>query len=134
MKKTLLLIVSLFVLQFVSAQSNSAEDNTPYRLDLVDIAPQFPGGYNAFVKYVSNSFEMPEYEGAGGTLKMSFIVEKDGTISSVKVIEDVGDGALAKEAKRVIETSPLWAPGYQLDGKIVRVIYEFPMQFVSNYY
>lgn len=129
MKKILPLLFAFFCLQLVFSQSS--EDNEPHRLGDVEVVPQFPGGYNAFMKFIGKNFVMPQYEGRGGVLKMSFIVEKDGSISTIKVIQGVGEESLGQEAKRVIALSPLWMPG-EIESKKVRVIYEVPIHVSSQ--
>lgn len=128
MKRTLFLLFTLSIIQFATAQDTQ---NEIYKLSNVDFTPEFPGGYNAFVKYVGANFRMPEYDGSGGVLKMSFVVEIDGTVTNVKVIQEVGEGNLGNEAKRVISASPKWYPG-NINGKKVRVLYEFPIKIADQ--
>jgi hypothetical protein len=73
---------------------------------------------------------MPDYEGNGGTLKVAFIIEIDGTVSNVKVVKDLGEGT-GEEAKRVIGLSPKWSSG-ETKGKKVRVLYELPIKIAGQ--
>ena len=82
------------------------------------------------MNYVSNSIKYPavaEENGIQGLVTVSFVVEKDGSISGAKVIRSV-DPSLDKEALRIIRSMPRWTPGKQ-DGKPVRVKYTIPVRF-----
>jgi protein TonB len=59
---------------------------------------------------------------------MTFVVEKDGSVTDIKIIRDLGYGT-GKEAKRVLENSPKWKPGIQ-NGRPVRVQYNLPISIV----
>ena len=97
------------------------------------IAPQFIGGVDVFYKYLSDNIEYPDYEkrkGVQGKVIISFVVEKDGRIADVKVMESVSPG-LDKEAKIIISKSPKWLPG-RMFGEPVRVFYDVPISFSLN--
>ncbi|WP_264566562.1 energy transducer TonB [Flavobacterium sp. N3904] len=131
MKRILLSAITLFIVQFASAQANTTMiDDAPYNYEDVEIRPEFPGGYDAFMKFIGTNFKMPEYEGNGGTLKVAFIIEIDGTVTNVKVVKDLGEGT-GPEAKRVISMSPRWSSG-EFRGKKVRVLYELPIKIASQ--
>ena len=131
MKKILLLGIFIFIAQFASAQPTiDFVDDAPYNFEEVEVRPEFPGGYNEFMKFIGKNFVMPDYDGNGGTLKISFIIEISGKIGNVVIIKDLGDGTGA-EGKRVISMSPPWSPG-EHRGKIVRVIYELPIKIASQ--
>jgi periplasmic protein TonB len=88
------------------------------------------GGDNEFRGWISKNIHYPEEAIAAevqGRVYVKFVVEKDGSISNVKVSRSV-DPELDKEAIRVIEASPKWNPGKQ-QGKPVRVNYYFPITF-----
>ena len=91
-----------------------------------EIKPEFLGGYNAFLRYISENFKSPEVEGLSGTIKMSFVIEINGRVSSVKIVNDIGEGAGA-EAARVLKASPIWSPG-EIEGVRVRVKMELPIK------
>ena len=80
--------------------------------------------------YINKNFKMPEYDGNGGTLKIAFIIEVDGSVTNVKVVKDLGEGT-GTEAKRVISSSPRWSSG-EFRGKKVRVLYELPIKIASQ--
>lgn len=110
------------------AETNTDEVNKIYAS--VDDMPLFPGGVNALMQYLSRNIKYPaEAENAGiqGRVICSFVVEKDGSITDVKVAKGV-DPLLDKEALRVIRTMPNWYPGYK-DGTFVRVKFSMPVTF-----
>jgi hypothetical protein len=131
MKKFLLLSIILFTVQFASAQANTTMvDDAPYNYDDVEVRPEFPGGNTELMNFIGKNFKMPEYDGNGGTLKVAFVIEIDGTVSNVKVVKDLGEGTGA-EAKRVISMSPRWSSG-EFRGKKVRVLYELPIKIANQ--
>jgi len=131
MKKFLLSLIALFVVSFASAQANTTMiDDAPYNFEDVEIRPEFPGGNNELMNFIGKNFKMPEYEGNGGTLKVAFIIEIDGTVTNVKVVKDLGEGTGA-EAKRVVSMSPRWSSG-EFRGKKVRVLYELPIKIANQ--
>ncbi|PZX92280.1 hypothetical protein DOS84_15825 [Flavobacterium aquariorum] len=131
MKKNLLLVVALFIASFASAQATATIiDDAPYNYEEVEVRPEFPGGNNELMNFIGKNFKIPDYEGSGGTLKIAFIIEIDGSITNVKVVKDLGDGTGA-EAKRVISSSPRWSSG-ETRGKKVRVLYELPIKIASQ--
>ncbi|QEE49531.1 energy transducer TonB [Flavobacterium alkalisoli] len=93
----------------------------------VDVQPEYPGGMDKFYKTVGNRFQAPETQ-KNVTLKVfvSFIIEKDGTMSNIKVIRDPGYG-MGKEAERVLKSlDKKWKPGIK-NGKPVRTAYNLPI-------
>ncbi|OOG71529.1 energy transducer TonB [Flavobacterium sp. A45] len=131
MKKILFSAITLFIVSFASAQATATYiDDAPYNFEEVEIRPEFPGGNNELMSYIGKNFKIPDYEGNGGTLKIAFIIEIDGSITNVKVVKDLGEGTGA-EAKRVISSSPKWSSG-ENRGKKVRVLYELPIKIASQ--
>lgn len=111
--------------------SNPKTNDGPQSKTLEDITkPSFPGGMVMFYKYVSNNFKIPENFNGSGKIYLKFIVEKDGGISEIEIIKDLGFG-LGAEATRVLKESPKWIPG-QLNGKPARMIYSMPIMINSN--
>ena len=91
--------------------------------------PDFPGGIMEFYKFVGNNFKTPEQPNLKGKVYITFIIEKDGSISDVKNIRDIGFGT-GDEAVRVIKLSPRWIPG-KMNGVPVRVMYSLPITIQS---
>ena len=98
--------------------------------DVVEQMPSFPGGPSALMKYLSENVKYPvvaQENGVQGRVVVSFVVEKDGHITDVKVVRSV-DPSLDKEAARVVKSMPSWIPGKQ-NGSAVRVKYNVPVSF-----
>lgn len=96
----------------------------------VEVLPAFPGGIQEFSKFLSSNLKYPsEAKKAGieGRVFLNFIVEKDGSLSDIKVVRGIGGGC-DEEAVRVLSLSPKWNPGVQ-NGRNVRVSYTIPIFF-----
>jgi len=96
----------------------------------VEQVPEFPGGLDKFAAYLGKSIRYPAVareNGTQGRVIVSFVCEKDGSLTDVKVARDIGDGC-GDEAVRVIKASPKWKPGIQ-NGRPVRVAYSVPVAF-----
>lgn len=95
--------------------------------------PEFPGGMVEFYKFIGKNFKMPAEASKNkieGKVLMEFMVEKDGSLSEIKIIKDLGNG-LGDEATRVLKLSPKWNPATQ-DGKPVRVTYALPITIKND--
>ena len=98
--------------------------------DVVEQMPDFPGGMSALMQYLSKHIKYPiiaEENGIQGRVIVTFVVEKNGSITDVQVIKSV-DPSLDKEAVRVVKSMPHWIPGKQ-NGSAVRVKYTLPVTF-----
>ncbi|WP_395057400.1 energy transducer TonB [Flavobacterium sp.] len=126
MKKILLLAMVMLATQFIFAQAPlSVAKSLPISYEDAEVKPEFPGGYNEFMKFIGQNFNTPEVEGLAGTIKVSFVVEVSGKITEIKILNDLGSGT-GEEAKRVVSKSPNWSPGEQ-GGKPVRVAFQLPI-------
>lgn len=107
------------------------EENTNeiYNVAGIEVKPDFPGGMDKFYKFVGNNYKTPEEEGLKGKVYVTFVVEKDGSLTDIKVLRDIGYGTGA-EAIRVLKKCPKWTPGEQ-NGKKVRVLYSLPITIQS---
>lgn len=98
--------------------------------DVVEQMPSFPGGQAALLEYLSKNTRYPavaEENGVQGRVVVTFVVERDGSITDVTVVKSV-DPSLDKEAARVVKSMPNWIPGKQ-NGSAVRVKYTVPVSF-----
>lgn len=103
-----------------------AEDNSIHNMAGIEVKPDFPGGVDKFRQYIANNYRVPDDLARGGKVFVSFVVEKDGTITDIKVLRDIGFGT-GEEAKRVLRSvKTRWIPGEQ-NGKKVRVLYSMPI-------
>jgi protein TonB len=98
--------------------------------DVVEQMPSFPGGQGALMSWLGSNIKYPvvaEENGVQGRVVCTFVVERDGSITDVKVVRGV-DPSLDKEAVRVLKAMPKWIPGKQ-NGSAVRVKYTVPVTF-----
>ena len=98
--------------------------------DVVEEMPSFPGGQGALMAFLSSNIKYPvvaQENGVQGRVIVGFVVERDGSITDVKVMRSV-DPSLDREAQRVVKAMPRWKPGKQ-NGSAVRVKYTVPVVF-----
>jgi protein TonB len=126
MKNFLLLAISFFSFQFSNAQEpTSPSQDTIYDFKEVDIKPEYPGGVEAFYKFIAKNFKTPEEEGLNGKIITTFVIELDGSITDIKVLQDIGYGSGA-EVLKVLSLSKKWIPA-KVNDIPVRVLYQFPI-------
>jgi protein TonB len=114
----------------VIAQPEPPKEEETKVFDVVEQMPSFPGGPSALMQYLSSNIKYPvvaEENGVQGRVVCTFVVERDGSITDVRVIKSV-DPSLDKEAVRVVKSMPKWIPGKQ-NGSAVRVKYTVPVTF-----
>ena len=129
LKVALMMFVLLF--SFMTSTAQTKKNNMVF--DVVEVMPQYPGGQTAMLQYMMKNIKYPKQamkEGIQGRVTVSFIVEKDGSISNVRPIHSVHT-LLDKEAVRVVKSMPKWSPGKQ-HGKPVRVQLIVPIMFKLN--
>lgn len=87
MKKFFYLVLMFFAIQFAFSQetSNYPTDKV-YNTAGIDVKPEFPGGYDAFYKYIAINYKTPTVSGLKGNVYVTFVIEKDGSLSSIKVL------------------------------------------------
>ena len=114
----------------VIAQPEPPKEEETKVFDVVEQMPSFPGGPSALMQYLSSNIKYPvvaEENGVQGRVIVTFVVERDGSITDVRVVKSV-DPSLDKEAQRVVKSMPRWIPGKQ-NGSAVRVKYTVPVTF-----
>ena len=132
----LVLLVVVFAPAGVNAQNkkvNKAQTHKDTTTDdkVYDVCEQMPayeGGDAALLKYLGENWKLPdEYKERGiqGRMVVGFIVEKDGSLTNVKVLRAV-DIAIDAEVLRVVKGMPKWIPGRH-NGQRVRVRYLLPI-------
>jgi protein TonB len=96
--------------------------------------PEFPGGIDRLVHYLRKEIKYPKNSiriGTEGRVLVQFIVNRNGAISGVKIIQSISH-ELDQEAKRVVSNMPKWEPGME-DGEAVRAFFTLPIEFrLSN--
>ena len=119
------------IMDYVEVVEEEVVEEEAIPFQLVEEKPSFQGGdANQFSKWVNSKLEYPEIakeNGVQGRVTLQFTVEKDGSVTKVKVLRGV-DPSLDKEAVRVVSMSPKWKPGKQRD-RAVPVTYTFPVIF-----
>ena len=130
-----LIIMSLMAtccLTTVLAQKTvvSQKDQKEEPFNVVEDMPAFPGGMEAMIQFLSSNIQYPadaQKQKVDGRVLVNFVVEKDGSITEVKVIKPAFP-SLDAEAIRVVKAMPKWKPGYQR-GQAVRVQFTMPINF-----
>lgn len=153
--RVLLATVEINKLKFMLAELKKTNKLVVPELAGQDHAPQYPGGVQELVRFLSNSIKYPveaEHYGVEGRVLVSFCIETDGTVSEMKVVKaeltnrlsdkkfskysemdkyamrEQGEGELKDEALRVVGKLPKWQPAMRR-GKLVRVKYSLPVTF-----
>ncbi|TCD12702.1 energy transducer TonB [Pedobacter frigidisoli] len=138
--KNYLLASILFCIAFTASAQKDSTTKTEFHVDSlakekfaflsIEKQPEYPGGLKNFYQYISRNVRYPKQakkDGVSGNVVLSFVVEKDGQLKDVKVINSVREDIDA-EAIRVVSNSIKWSPGIQ-NGKPVRVMYRFNVNF-----
>ncbi|MDQ6531027.1 DKNYY domain-containing protein [Flavobacterium sp. LHD-85] len=103
-------------------------DNEVYNVVAVQIRPDYPGGIQKFYAFIKKNYVIPkeilDEESSRGGVFAKFIIEKDGSLSEIEVLRDIGYGS-GKELERVLKLSPNWIPAIK-DGSPVRCLYSIP--------
>jgi protein TonB len=129
MKKLILLVaLALFCSTSVMAQTEVEDDAI---FVVAENAPEFPGGEDSLYAYIARNIKYPETakkEKIEGRVFVTFVIEKDGQVSSAKILRDIGGGC-GEEAIRVVKSMPKWKPGTQR-GNPVRFQFNLPVSFM----
>ncbi len=119
------------------AVAAAPEDEDEVKEDIVYVVveqvAEFPGGEEALYKYLKDNIVYPNIArqtGIEGKVYIRFVVEKDGSISNVKVMRDIGGGC-GEEAMRVVKSMPKWKPAKQ-QTRTVRSEFNLPVNFSFN--
>lgn len=125
MKKVMLFsLMVTFIASFGFAQGKSTPVDDIYKK--AEVMPEYPGGQTELMAFFG-TVEFPK-GATEGAVYVSFVVEKDGTVSNVTAVKSSGIEALDETAIAHVRQMPQWTPGYQ-DGKAVRVQYVVPFKF-----
>lgn len=131
MKKVIAVLSLAFVLLGLNnssiAQTQVSEEEV---FQVVDEGAMFPQGKEAMTEFLAKNLKYPEKaikDSIAGRVFVSFIVEKDGSLSNIKVLRDIGGGC-GEEAIRVMKLMPKWTPA-KVGNKLVRQQYYMPIEF-----
>lgn len=130
MKYLIIFFVLLFSCIYTLGQDTitaSVKDTVAF---ISEIQPEFPGGEAEMRKFISTNMKYPPLaieNGIKGKVMVSFVVEKNGSLSNITIKKGLGYGC-DEEVIRVIKAMPPWKPGEQ-KGKKVRVLMTLPISF-----
>lgn len=124
--KRALLILNLFISVLSIAQTEEDILSIPQEM------ASFPGGEIEMLKFLQNNLRYPQMEkdaGISGTCYLTFVIEKDGSITGIQLLKSIPGGpGCDQEAIRVVTAMPKWIPGKQ-NGKEIRTRYNLPVKF-----
>lgn len=126
---TALIMVFAFSLN-VNAQEKKS-DNSDVVFTVVENEAEFPGGVEAMNRFMAENIKYPtlaKQKNIEGKVIISFIVEKNGTLSDIRTIKDIGEGC-GDEGVRIVKLMPKWKPAKQ-KGQPVRQQFLLPISFV----
>ena len=130
MKRFLLLLSAILLTNMAFCQEEKKVSVDDEVFVVVEEQAEFPGGLDSMYAYIHKNLKYPELakeKGIEGRVFVNFIIEKDGSISNVKILRGIGGGC-DEAAKEVVEKMPKWKPGTQR-GKPVRVQFNLPIKF-----
>ncbi len=136
MKRIVLFFLAVFFgisLQAQAEQPKVTNADEEEIFVVVENDPEFPGGTEALHRYLASNIKYPEQakaEKIQGRVFVTFVIEKDGTVTNIKVLRDIGGGC-GDEAVRVVQNMPKWKPGRQR-GRRVRTQFNLPINFNLN--
>ncbi|MFC3196004.1 energy transducer TonB [Parapedobacter deserti] len=105
------------------------ETSSDHVFQSVEIQPEPPGGLRAFMEWVAKNYDYPQgaiEAGVNGQVQVSFIVERNGELTDIKVVRDLKYGT-GEAAVKLLQKAPKWQPGIQ-NGRPVRVAYTLPIR------
>lgn len=131
MKRIIMMAIAACMMT-LGAQAQVQKGNTAPQdvFDVVEEMPQYPGGMQAMLSFLQENITYPkdaQEKKISGRVLVTFVVEKDGSISNVETVKSVFP-SLDEEAVRIVKAMPNWKPGKQ-NGKVVRVKYTLPISF-----
>ncbi|MBQ2375850.1 MAG: energy transducer TonB [Bacteroidales bacterium] len=106
------------------------EEDTQTIFTVVEESAMFPGGQEELMKYISENLRYPQQAreaGTQGLVYVTFVVEKDGSLTDIRILRDLGNGC-GEEAVRIVKTMPKWIPAKKR-GKEVKMQYNLPVKF-----
>lgn len=124
----MLLMIVVFTSN-VNAQEKKS-DNSDVVYTVVDKEAEYPGGIEAMNRFLAQNIIYPtlaKQKNIQGKVLISFIIEKNGSISNIKVIKDIGEGC-GEEGMRIVKLMPKWKPAQQ-KSEPVRQQFVLPISF-----
>lgn len=116
----------------VSVVRESATESADKPVNTAAVMPEFPGGIQGLMQYLSKNIRFPENRDcATGRVLVQFVVNKEGKVSDISVLKSVGPEVDA-EAVRVVSSMPDFTPGKDKNGNPVSVYYALPISFQTT--
>ncbi len=132
MRKWIVLFLLLFVVEtFVFAQVDTTDD--PLIFTPVDVDAEFPGGLEELIMFVCMNVEYPEQArkaNVEGTVYASFCIDRDGSVSNITILRDIGYGC-GDAVVKMLQSMPRWKPA-KVRGKNVRSEFNLPVTFTLS--
>jgi TonB family protein len=128
---------ALLLLLFLSTRLYSQTDPTDEKpMEFAEKMPGYPGGLDKMLDFINENIQYPKgikkADKGVNCVYVSFIVEKDGSMSGIKVLRGAQGGEkFDREAVRVVGLMPNWTPG-MYHGRVVRVVMNVPVKFVAR--
>jgi protein TonB len=130
MKKIIALLILLSSVASYSQQVEKQNEDLIYNLEGIDVKPEFPEGLDKLNSYITENELKLGLEKQAKTSDKSyamFVVEKNGTLSAIKMVGKAKEDVRKTEAlTQLLQSLPRWNPGKQ-NGKVVRVLYVLPL-------
>lgn len=130
MKRLALLLSAIFLTNIAFCQNEVKVSDDDAIFFVVEVQPEFPGGMDSMYAFIQKNLIYPEKakaEGIEGRVFITFTIEKDGSVSNVKILRGIGGGC-EEAAVEMIKNMPKWKPGKQR-GKPVRFQFTLPIKF-----
>lgn len=130
MKKLALLLLAIFLTNMAFCQEEKKVSVDDEVFVLVEEQAEFPGGMDSMYAYIVKNLKYPEAaeeKGIQGRVFVQFVIEKDGSISNVKILRGIGGGC-EEAAVEMVKNMPKWKPAKQR-GKPVRCQFNLPIKF-----
>ena len=122
--------IEVYIAPVIEAED---EEEEHVIFQVVEDAPGYPGGEEERMRFLRDNIRYPAIareSGIQGTIFITFVVERDGSITDVKIVRGIGGGC-DEEAIRVVQNMPRWVPGKQR-GRAVRVQFMMPIRFTLS--
>ena len=125
MKFLTVLLIALF--GFTASAQETVTDTLGAIIIQPTIKPEFPGGLKTFYAYLSTAIDRNRVSMVG-RVKVAFVIEKDGKLTNVNIIQGGGNEIMNDLLKKIFRASPKWKPGI-LNGEVVRTQHILPIIF-----
>jgi protein TonB len=130
MKRLALLLSAIFLTNIAFCQEEVKVSDDEAIFFVVEVQPEFPGGMDSMYAFIQKNLIYPEKakaEGIEGRVFITFTIEKDGSVSNVKILRGIGGGC-DEASVEMVKNMPKWKPAKQRE-KPVRCQFTLPIKF-----